>query len=172
MLHTLLLPLALAQDPPAQPSSPLGLPLSAFSVEAGWAALTGKGYGALGRVHVPHASLDLGGGVRIVRPDLQPVGGASVSGYWRREGAGLTGSLGLSTLAPERVEVDGVARIRYRLSPWVGVGFRTFLVEQDSWALPLTLGGGYHHYGLLRSGADSNGWFLHVSLGVQVPIDL
>lgn len=186
-LLTLLLPLALSQEPDPAPAPepppapepapgpsavpfPPGLPLRAFSLEAGRGATQGGGWGVVGRVHVPHASVDLGFGLRIRQPSPLPAGGASLRGYWRADGTGAYAALGVASLVLDVRETDTGNEAYYRLSPFVGAGFRLLVVEQDRWALPLSLGGSYYRRGTLTSGADRDGFTLDVTLGVQVPV--
>lgn len=166
--------------PPAEPTpmdaiteawASIGLeppPLSA-AVEVGRCIPCGGGYGGVGRWLVPHASFDLGLGVR---PYASQNGlfawGLTATGYWKADNTGISLQAGISTLAIVVEDLgQPTARAVARPAGVVSVGFRQALYEDENLRIPASVGVGVYRRGLLRSGADYDGFTFNLTVGAE-----
>lgn len=143
-------------------------PLSA-ALELGRCIPCGGGYGGVGRWLVPHASFDLGLGVR---PYASQGGlfawGLTTTGYWKADNTGLYLQAGVSTLVIVVEDVgQPTARAVARPAGVVSVGFRQVLYEDDTLRIPASAGIGVYKRGLLRSGADYEGFTFNLTVGAE-----
>jgi hypothetical protein len=118
---------------------------------------------------VPHASFDLGLGVR---PNRTQGGlfawGLTTTGYWKTNNTGLYLQAGVSTLAIVVEDVgQPTARSVARPAGVASVGFRQLLYEDDTLRIPASAGVGVYRRGLLRSGADYDGFTFNLTVGVE-----
>ncbi|MEY3209840.1 MAG: hypothetical protein RIT28_321 [Pseudomonadota bacterium] len=143
-------------------------PLSA-ALELGRCIPCGGGYGGVGRWLVPHASFDLGLGVR---PYSSQGGlfawGLTTTGYWKKENTGLYLQAGVSTLAIVVEDVgQPTARAVARPAGVVSLGFRQALYEDDILRVLASAGVGAYRRGLLRDGADYDGFTFNLTVGAE-----
>lgn len=143
-------------------------PLSA-AVEAGRCIPCGGGYGAVGRWLVPHTSFDLGLGARPNRTQGPLFAwGLTATGYWKADNTGLYLQAGVSTLAIVVEDVgQPTARSVARPAGVVSLGFRQPLYEDDTLRIVASAGVGAYRRGLLRSGADYDGFTFNLTAGAE-----
>lgn len=147
------------------------VPVNGLALEAGWGATQGGGPGGLVRVMLPHASVEVGMGLRLQQPRNLLAGGVSAHGYLYRDGHGPSLQAGLSTIAiGTRTTSAGTVRAA-KLAPWAGLSWRDYLVERPTFALPLTVGVGIWSR-RNQYGASESGFFFDITLGGQVPLRL
>ena len=167
-------------EPPPEPTpqdaieeawASIGLepPRLSAAVELGRCIPCGGGYGGVGRWLVPHASFDLGLGLR---PNRTQGGlfawGLTTTGYWKTNNTGLYLQAGVSTLAIVVEDVgQPTARSVARPAGVASVGFRQSLYEDDTLAILASAGVGVYRRGLLRSGADYDGVTFNLTVGAE-----
>ena len=167
-------------EPPPEPTpqdaieeawASIGLepPRLSAAVELGRCIPCGGGYGGVGRWLVPHASFDLGLGVR---PNRTQGGlfswGLTTTGYWKTNNTGLYLQAGVSTLALVTEDLgEPTARAVARPAGVASVGFRQSLYEDDTLAILASAGVGVYRRGLLRSGADYDGVTFNLTVGAE-----
>lgn len=142
------------------------VPITAVAAEIGYGATMGGQYGGLVRAIMPHSSVEAGMGLWLINGGNLLSGGVSAHGYLRREAAGLYLGAGLSTLSKGVVATPEGNQSRLRIAPYLGVGWRQYVVDTPGFSLPITAGAG------IWSRKDEydrpqSGFFFELSVGGQ-----
>lgn len=160
---------ALAEEPSTEEKN-FELPYPTLTVAAGYAPVMGKGFGGMVQAMYPHVSIEGGLGLRPRQPDPLLGWGFSAAGYLKDNGEGAYLELGLASLYLTVTGETGSREESLAAAPYALVGYRTYLVEKETWALPASISGGAYRHTQRGTDIHHIGWIFGVTLGAQINV--